>query len=72
MVDALSEEGYCNAPFSFESVSFSAMQVLQGGEWRGITSAQSYGSAWGMAVNAQNQFIVGGSYSSLQEGTPLW
>ena len=71
-VFALSEEGYCSSPFSFEPVAFSAMQVLQGGDWLRITSAESYGNAWGMAGVAQSQFIVGGNYSSLLEGTSLW
>jgi hypothetical protein len=69
---ALSEEGYCSAPFSFAPVSFSGLQVLKGGNWIDLASARSYGSSWGIAANGENQFIVGGSYSSIQEGTSLW
>lgn len=75
---ALSEEGYCNAPFSFGEVSFSSLQVLKSGNWQDVSSAESYGDAWSVLGSAQNQsigegnFIVGGSYSPLQQETMLW
>ena len=68
---ALSEEGYCSAPFSFLPVSFGELQVLQGGRWQSVNSEQSYGSSWGMASLKDNAFTVGGSYSPLPEGTSL-
>ncbi|MDG6999483.1 MAG: hypothetical protein JRN15_10250 [Nitrososphaerota archaeon] len=75
---ALSEEGYSSAPFYFEPVSFSGIQVLKGGNWIVVGSALSYGNAWGMLGYAQNQsigqgqFTVGGNYQSLPVGTALW
>ena len=68
---ALSEEGYCSAPFSFLPVSFGAVQVLQEGRWHGVNSLQSYGSSWGMTSMKDNAFAVGGSYSTLPGGTSL-
>jgi hypothetical protein len=71
-VNALSEEGYCSSPFPFAPVSFSAIQVLRGGEWVSLTSAESYGNSWGMVGSSQDQFTVGGDQLPLSEGTPLW
>lgn len=75
---ALSEEGYCSAPFSFEPVTFSSIQTLESGHWIAVNSAQSYGNAWGLYGNEQsqtigsNEFIVGGNYASLNPETVLW
>ena len=74
-VYALSEEGYCNAPFSFNPVTFNTLQVLKGDHWRTVASAQSYGNAWGIGGSVSespNQLIVGGTYSPLNQGTLLW
>jgi len=77
-VYALSEE-QASSVFSFPSVTFStAMQVLQGGSWGSVQTAQSYGTAWGTSGAAQggglenDQITVGGSLPALPQGTPLW
>ena len=77
-VYVLSEEGYSSAPFAFEPVAFASIQILKTNHWIGISSALSYGNAWGIFGYMQNQqiepgdFIVGGNSASLPEGTSLW
>ena len=78
-ISALSEEGYCDSPFSFHSVTFSqAMQVLRNGKWMAPRIANAYGSAWGLQGVAENstltsnQIIVGGNYFAPPAGSTLW
>jgi len=77
-VEAMSEE-QGSSVFSIPEVTFSpALQVLQSGVWSSVSTATSYGTSWGIEGNAQDaglgadEIIVGGSLSSLSQGTTLW
>lgn len=79
-VYALSEEGYSiSSPFPFSTVEFySALQVQQSGTWQNVLTAPSYGNAWGVQGNiqnnslTQNQILLSSSLSSIPAGTTLW
>jgi hypothetical protein len=77
-VYAVSEE-QGSGVFSFPAVTFStAMQVLRSGAWSSVQTAESYGTAWGVAGASQDealqadQVIVGGSLATLSVGITLW
>jgi hypothetical protein len=78
-VYALSEQTSVSSPKAITQVEFyTALNVLRDGVWQPVTSATSYGNAWGLAGNAQNSqlpldsMLIGGATSSLSQGTPLW
>ena len=76
-VEAYSEE-QSTSVYPFPAVTLSAIQVQNAGAWGGMTTAASYGSAYGVQGYLQNsnlpknELIVGGSLPILPGGTKLW
>jgi hypothetical protein len=78
-VYALSEESYVSSPFSFPTTTFTtAMQVMQSGGWNYVQTGNSYGTAWGVQSNLQNQGLqndeiaLGWQAAPTSQGSTLW
>ena len=76
-VQAYSEE-QSTSVYVFPATTLSTIQVQNAGAWGGMTTAVSYGTAYGVQGNAQNsnlpknEIIVGGSLPALSSSTKLW
>jgi hypothetical protein len=76
-VEAYSEE-QSTSVYTFPATTLSSIQVQIAGAWGGMTTAYSYGTAYGLQGNLQNsnlpknEIIVGGTLPVLGSSTKLW